>query len=195
MARMYTRAGYDDQGLVLSDIDDIPMWSKKTLTAVKPQNFFDVGGGPNESTSLLTPNMIDQTKDFDVKRIEINFMRTSKAPLDAAALVLIALAVSDYFVQFFTNETKRSWNAPVHAIIRAPMQVAAAGAMAYNPAWIQNGGANINMPDGQGLIVKGGTGFQVLLNSSVAASDLSGLDMSVVLWGRRYALVVAKSVG
>lgn len=195
MNPMYKRAGYDDQGLVLSDIDDIPMWSKKTLTAVKPQNFFDVGGGPNENTSLLTPNMIDQTKDFDVKRIEVNVMRTSKAPLDAAALVLIALAVSDYFIQFFTNETKRSWNAPIHALIRAPMQVAAAGAMAYNPAWIQNGGSNINMPDGQGLIVKGGTGFQLLLNSSVAASDLLGLDMSIVLWGRRYALVVAKSVG
>ena len=192
---MYKRAGYDDQGVVLSDIDDIPMWSKKTLTAVKPQNFFNAGGGPNENTSLLTPNMIDQTKDFDVKRIEINVMRTAKTPLNDAALVLIALAVSDYFVQFFTNETKRSWTAPIHAVIRAPMQIAAAGAMAYNPAWIQNGGANINMPDGQGLIVKGGTGFQVLLNSSVAASDLTGLDMSIVLWGRRYALVTAKAVG
>lgn len=186
------RRGYDESGLILSDVDDLPMWSRKTLAAAKPVNFFDEGGGPNEKTSLLTPNLIDQNKDYDVKIIEVNLMRTDKAPLEDTDLAIISKLQAGFYLQLYTNETKRSWAAPMHALLKAPMAVAAAGASAYNPAWIVNGRAVINMPDGEGLVIKGGTGFQCLLNSTQSALDLTGLDMSVVFWGKRYALIKAK---
>jgi len=188
----YRRGLLAERGLVLSDVDDIPMWSKKDLALAKPIDFFNQTGGPNEITSLLTANVIDQSKDFDVKRIEVNVFATDNAPLETADIAKIALLQAGFYLQIYTNETKRSWAAPMHALLKAPMQVAAAGASAYNPAWVVNGGCYINMPDGEGLILKGGTAFTCQLSSSQLSLDLTGLSMSVVLWGRRYALVKAR---
>lgn len=186
------KRGADGRRYILSDVDDIPMWSKKTLTTVKPLNFFDTAGGPNELTSLLTPNMIDKNKDFDVKRLEVNVMATDKAPLELADVAKLAILQAGFYLTIFTNEARRSYAVPMHALLKAPLQVAAAGASAYNPNWIVSGGAYINMPDGEGLVFKGGEAFVCQLNSSEIALDLSGLDMSVVFWGRRYALMSAK---
>lgn len=193
--RMQYRRGFNDAGFTLTDEDDLPMWSTKTLTTVKPLNFFDVGGGPNELTSLATPFLIDMTKDFDVRRIEVNFMASDKAPLEAADVALISKAVHDYYLTLKINESKFAWWAPLSALVKFPMAVAAAGASAYNPAWIVNGGANINpSADGRGtLIIKGGVAFQLQLSSSVNAQDLTGLDMNIALWGKRYALVTAQT--
>lgn len=187
------RAGYNDQGLQLSDIDDIPMWSAKDLSAATTQNFFDVGGGPNESTSLLTQNQIDTNKDYDVKIIEMYIMNTSKTAFVAADLDKIAGLQNDFFLEIFTNEARRSWSAPVGGILRYPMAVAAAGASAYNPMAVVAGAISINMPVGEGLVLKGGQAFSCQLSTKAAApSNPTGLRMLIVLRGRRYALIVAK---
>ena len=189
------KRGYNDSGLTLSDIDDLPMWSVKALAAAKPVNFFDQTGGPNELTSLITANMIDRNKDFDVKRIEVNIWATDQAPLETADLAKLSLLMAGFYLQIYTNEARRAWACPMNALLKFPMQVAAAGASAYNPAFIVSGGANINMPAGEGLVLKGGEAFTCQLSSSVAATDLTGLTMSVVLWGIRYALVKAAISG
>lgn len=188
------RRGYNDAGLTLTDEDDLPMWSTKTLTTVKPLNFFDTGGGPDQNTSLVQPNVIDQNKDYDVRRIELNVMTTNKAAFVTADLTKIALLCRDYFLTVKLNESKFSWWSPISALIRFPMQVAAVGASAYDPYFVAGGGANINpRPDGRGtLILKGGQAFQVQLSSTVVASDLSGLDLNITLWGKRYALTTAQ---
>lgn len=187
------KRGQGGQRFILSDVDDLPMWSKKDLTTVKPLSFFDDIGGPNEKTSLQTANMIDKNKDFDVKRIEVNVMATDNAPLELADVAKIAILQAGFFIQIFTNEARRAYAVPLHALLKAPFQVAAAGASAYNPAWVVNGGANINMPDGEGLVLKGGEAFTCQLSSSVLALDLTGISMSIVLWGRRYALLSASA--
>jgi len=185
------KRGPGGKKFILADVDDLPMWSKKTLTTVKPLDFFDTIGGPNEKTSLLTANMIDKNKDFDVKRIEVNVMTTAATPFALAEVNKLAILQAQYYLQIYTNEARRAYSVPMHAILKSPFLVAAAGASAYNPAWVVNGGAYINMPDGEGLVLKGGEAFTCQLSSTVLAADLTGLDMSVVLWGRRYALQAA----
>lgn len=189
------KRGQNGQRMILSDVDDIPMWSKKALTTTKPLNFFDEIGGPNEKTSLQTANMIDKNKDFDVKRIEVNVMATDNAPLELADVAKIAILQAAFYIQIFTNEARRAYAVPIHAMLKAPLQVAAAGASAYNPAWVVNGGAYINMPDGEGLVLKGGEAFTCQLSSTDLALDLTGISMSIVLWGRRYALLSAPVQG
>lgn len=189
------KRGPNGQKFILADVQDIPMWSKKALTAVKPTNFFDEIGGPNEKTSLLTANMIDKNKDFDVKRIEVNVMATDNAPLELADVNKLAILQAGFFIQIYTNEANRAYAVPLHAMLKAPLLVAAAGASAYNPAWVVNGGAYINMPDGEGLVLKGGEAFTCQLSSTDLALDLTGLSMSIVLWGRRYALQAVNAAG
>lgn len=187
------RAGYDDTGIKLSDIDDIPMWSAKDLTALTTQSFFDEGAGPNERTSLLTPNKIDNNKDYDVKIIEMFIMKTDKTPMVDTDLAKIAGLNTDWYLEVDTNEVRRSWYCPIGAILRYPMAVAAAGASAYNPMAIVAGSITINMPVGEGLILKGDQAFAVRLNTKAAApSNPTGLRMLINFRGRRYALVTAK---
>jgi len=189
---MRYRRGFNDMGLQLADEDDLPMWSTKTLTTVKPLNFFDTGGGPDQNTSLVQPNVIDQNKDYDVRRVELNVMTTAKTAFTTTEMAIVAKLIRDYYVTIKVNESKFSWWAPVSALLNFPTLLAAAAT--YNPEGVLSGGANINpRSDGRGLLIlKGGQAFQFQLSSSVVAQDLTGLDLNVCLWGKRYALITAQ---
>lgn len=186
---MYRR-GYSAAGIPLTEESDLPMWSRVDLSAAKPIQLFSAGGGPNAITSLTTANKIDQNKDFDIRRIEFSIQRTDKTPLVTADLSLIGALLREYWCQLFTNETKRSWFAPMGGLVKYPMQVAAAGASAYDPVNVVSGGTFINVPEG--LVIKGGEAFLMQLTSEVPATDLTGLTLYTVLWGRLFALDRAK---
>lgn len=158
---------------------DLPMWSKENLTAAKPVLFFNQNGGPNSVTSISTAQKIDQNADFTIKRIETNILKTDKTAIVAADLDKIALLLNEWFLQLFVNQNDRVWYAAMSNLIQYPMLVAAAGASAYDPVHVVNGGTFLNEP----VTIKGGEAFQMSLNSDVAASDLTGLRMEVVLWG------------
>lgn len=188
------RQGYENPnqaGIQISDVDDIPMWSVKDLSAASIINFFDSTGvpGPNENTSLQSSGLIDQNKDYDVKRIEFYVMKQTGGGLVAADLDTLGALIRERYVTIYTNESKRSWNAPMSALLRYPLAVAAAGAMAYNPDVILGGYMTINMPDGMGLVIKGGTTFTLQFSTTAASpTNLSTLRLAIVLRGRRYAL-------
>lgn len=182
---MYRR-GFNNAGLPITEESDLPMWSRVDLTAAKPIQLFNTGGGPNAITSLTTAGKIDNTKDFDIRRIEFSIQRTDKTPLVTADFSLIGAMLREYWVQLYTNESKRAWMCPLGCLIKYPMQVAAAGASAYNPVDVVNGGTYINVPEG--LVIKGGDAFIMNLASEVVATDLTGLTLYTTLWGRLYAL-------
>lgn len=186
------RAGLNDGPAInISDVDDIPMWSGKDLSAASTINFFDSTGvpGPNENTSLQSSGLIDQNKDYDVKRIEFYVMKASGGAMTDAELAQLSALIRERYVMIYTNESSRKWNAPMASILRYPLAVAAAGASAYNPVDILSGFMSINMPVGLGLVIKGGTTFTVELSTKAAApTSLALLRMLIVLRGRRYAL-------
>lgn len=168
----------------ITEVSDVPMWSRVDLTTAKPTAFFAEGGGINNKTSITTPNKIDNLKDFDIRRIEVSLQATDKQPLETADLAKIALLQRNYWAQLYTNDTRRSWFAHMGSLLAYPLQVAAAGAAAYNPVDVVKGAMNINVD--KGLVIKGGDAFQFLLTSEDTADDLTGLTMIVTLWGRLY---------
>lgn len=178
---MEYRRGIND-GLKLVEESDYPMWSRVDLGTAKPVQLFSLGGGPNSATSLTTPNKIDQSADFNIKRIEFTVQTTSGAPFKDADLVLVGTLLREYWAQIYTNQSRRSWMNHLGAMIVPPMAVAAAGASAYDPARVVNGGCFINVEDG--LVIKGGEAFIMTLNCETPATDLTGLTLLTVLWGK-----------
>ncbi len=168
----------------LSEISDLPMWSRVDLGIDKPIQFFNVGGGPNARTSITTEHKIDNNKDFDVRCVEVSVQRTDKKPFTQADFANVAVLQRDYWMQLFTNDTKRAWFCHMGSIMTYPAEIFNGGLSSYVPTDIVKGRMLINVP--QGLVIKGGEAFTLQLNSEVPADDLSGLTMLVTLFGSLY---------
>lgn len=157
---------------------DLPQWSNKAGTTAGPIDFFSDGGGPNATTSLQTQYKIDNNSDFWVKRIEINYYVVAGTAFSDTTLTLLAKFLNECWFEFYTNQQDRTWFAHARTVTQTPMLVAAAGASAYDPVNVINGGANMNVP----VKIAGGQAFS-FLGQRRTTTDYSTLGVQIVFWG------------
>jgi hypothetical protein len=156
---------------------DTPIFSKRALTTAKPLRFFD-NPGLSANDNIDSANQIDMNSDFALHRIECNVMKTDGSALVTADVALLAKLQKETWINFLKNTTDKAWSSSISSLMAAPMAVAAAGAMAYDPFHIVRGGTTLNVP----LIIQGGQNINVTLNWETA-SDFTTLTMELVLWG------------
>jgi hypothetical protein len=154
-------------------------YSKVALAALSVYRFFvNATGGQDQNNNIDLSNQIDANSLFQAERIELNLMRSDGAPVDSLALAQIGLIVRNMFFQIKLNNTTVVYTGSVSSLIKPPLAVAAAGASAYSPDKILNGGQRFNVP----LMVRGGQNISVeLLNPSASATAL--ITAEFVLFG------------
>jgi len=154
------------------------IFSRVVLNASTSFRFFNETDTPSIFGNIDAPSKIDENSLFEVEKVNLYVMRSNGAPANAATLAIVSAMISDTFFQIKQNTTTEIISFHTGTVLAYPMEVAAAGAAAYNPAAIFTGSFTMDIL----WKIYGGQNISVVMQNPTAV-DLTGIDLIVELEG------------
>lgn len=154
------------------------IYSRVDLTADSIFRFFNEQNTPSKFGNIDSPSKFDQNANVEVHRVNLFVIRTDGTAVDKTTLAKVAALIESTFWTFKQNTINEIISFATAAVLVAPMDVAAAGASAYNPLAILSGSFEFDII----WKIAGGQTINIsMLNPE--AVDLTGISVLMELEG------------